>query len=369
MAGDLIPPPSPAGRPEPDSSEKAAAAREAGGLWAADAPGARRPGRGRRRGDDARAAARGAPSRPSAPASASCWARSSASPWPRSRVGVLMATDEPDPAPPAGHVVGVAALGGRHVGKAEEIAGFVAPRYRDKGNLLVGVDASRARGRGHPARRRGARDRRGRRVHRGRRRDVHAQRPRRHGLDRVRHAVAAAQRARPARGARAGALLLPLHRRPRHGRGAAAAVDARTVAKARTADTTPTLTAMLLRPGGAARPARDPAHGDDPAADAEGRRSSRADNPETKVVSALTTPNVFAVTFQQAQDAKTYLVLAAPRRPSSVPAGLCALCAHQKLVRTGRGSVFSMCLRARTDPRFAKYPQLPVVGLPRVRAR
>ena len=33
------------------------------------------------------------------------------------------------------------------------------------------------------------------------------------------------------------------------------------------------------------------------------------DNPETKVCHALTTPNVFAVTFQQAQDAKTYLVL------------------------------------------------------------
>jgi hypothetical protein len=39
------------------------------------------------------------------------------------------------------------------------------------------------------------------------------------------------------------------------------------------------------------------------------------DNPETKVVSALTTPNVFAVTFQQAQDAKTYLVL----RPLPAP--------------------------------------------------
>jgi hypothetical protein len=44
-----------------------------------------------------------------------------------------------------------------------------------------------------------------------------------------------------------------------------------------------------------------------------------------------------------------------------VPAGLCDSCAHQKLVRTGRGSTFSMCLRHRTEPeRYPKYPQLPV---------
>jgi hypothetical protein len=33
---------------------------------------------------------------------------------------------------------------------------------------------------------------------------------------------------------------------------------------------------------------------------------------------------------------------------------------HQKLIRTGRGSVFSMCLRSKTDERFPKYPRLPV---------
>ncbi len=44
-------------------------------------------------------------------------------------------------------------------------------------------------------------------------------------------------------------------------------------------------------------------------------------------------------------------------------AGLCDTCAHQKLVRTGRGSTFSMCLRHRTEPdRYAKYPRLPVRG-------
>jgi hypothetical protein len=44
-----------------------------------------------------------------------------------------------------------------------------------------------------------------------------------------------------------------------------------------------------------------------------------------------------------------------------LPAGLCDTCEHQKLVRTGRGSAFSMCLRHRTEPeRYAKYPRLPV---------
>jgi hypothetical protein len=48
-----------------------------------------------------------------------------------------------------------------------------------------------------------------------------------------------------------------------------------------------------------------------------------------------------------------------------VKAGLCDTCAHQKLVRTGRGSLFSMCLRHRTEPeRFPKYPMLPVRSCP-----
>jgi hypothetical protein len=44
-----------------------------------------------------------------------------------------------------------------------------------------------------------------------------------------------------------------------------------------------------------------------------------------------------------------------------VNAGLCDSCEHQKLIRSGRGSVFSMCLRNRTEPeRYPKYPRLPV---------
>jgi hypothetical protein len=38
MASDLIPPPSPAGRPEPDSSDKTAQERERSGLWAGSEP-------------------------------------------------------------------------------------------------------------------------------------------------------------------------------------------------------------------------------------------------------------------------------------------------------------------------------------------
>jgi hypothetical protein len=41
-------------------------------------------------------------------------------------------------------------------------------------------------------------------------------------------------------------------------------------------------------------------------------------------------------------------------------AGLCDSCAYQKLIRNTRGSVFSMCERAKTDPTFPKYPRLPV---------
>ena len=41
-------------------------------------------------------------------------------------------------------------------------------------------------------------------------------------------------------------------------------------------------------------------------------------------------------------------------------AGLCDRCRHQRIVRTSRGSTFSLCERSRTDERFPKYPRLPV---------
>jgi L-amino acid N-acyltransferase YncA len=46
------------------------------------------------------------------------------------------------------------------------------------------------------------------------------------------------------------------------------------------------------------------------------------------------------------------------------PLGLCSTCVHQKLIRSGRGSTFSMCLRHRTDPSYPKYPRLPVTSCP-----
>jgi GNAT superfamily N-acetyltransferase len=42
-----------------------------------------------------------------------------------------------------------------------------------------------------------------------------------------------------------------------------------------------------------------------------------------------------------------------------VPLGECGDCRHAQLVRSARGGVFLLCLRARADRRFAKYPALP----------
>ena len=44
------------------------------------------------------------------------------------------------------------------------------------------------------------------------------------------------------------------------------------------------------------------------------------------------------------------------------PAGLCSSCVHQRVVRSGRGSLFSLCERSQADPRFVKYPPLPVLS-------
>lgn len=49
---------------------------------------------------------------------------------------------------------------------------------------------------------------------------------------------------------------------------------------------------------------------------------------------------------------------AAPAPPT---AGLCSSCRHQQVVRTGRGSEFSLCQRSKTDPAYPKYPRVPVL--------
>jgi len=47
---------------------------------------------------------------------------------------------------------------------------------------------------------------------------------------------------------------------------------------------------------------------------------------------------------------------------SSDGRGLCAGCAHGRLVTSARGSSFTMCGLSQTDERFAKYPRLPVLA-------
>jgi hypothetical protein len=53
------------------------------------------------------------------------------------------------------------------------------------------------------------------------------------------------------------------------------------------------------------------------------------------------------------------------RRPPSPSVGLCDSCRHQQLVPNTRGSVFSLCRRAKNEPdRFPRYPRLPVTECP-----
>jgi hypothetical protein len=44
--------------------------------------------------------------------------------------------------------------------------------------------------------------------------------------------------------------------------------------------------------------------------------------------------------------------------------GLCATCRWVRIATNRRGSVFYRCLRADTDPRFLRYPPLPVLQCP-----
>jgi len=41
--------------------------------------------------------------------------------------------------------------------------------------------------------------------------------------------------------------------------------------------------------------------------------------------------------------------------------GLCATCRHAKTVSSAKGSEFWLCRRSANDPRYAKYPRLPVL--------
>jgi hypothetical protein len=48
----------------------------------------------------------------------------------------------------------------------------------------------------------------------------------------------------------------------------------------------------------------------------------------------------------------------------TAPVGLCLRCLHARRVTSGKGSTFWLCRRAEHDPKFEKYPRLPVITCP-----
>ncbi|MEY9862758.1 hypothetical protein ABH935_008406 [Catenulispora sp. GAS73] len=52
------------------------------------------------------------------------------------------------------------------------------------------------------------------------------------------------------------------------------------------------------------------------------------------------------------------------QRFSGPDPGLCAVCRHVHRNETRKGTVYWRCTRAATDPRFPKYPRLPVLTCP-----
>jgi hypothetical protein len=41
--------------------------------------------------------------------------------------------------------------------------------------------------------------------------------------------------------------------------------------------------------------------------------------------------------------------------------GLCGHCKHARVIKSSKGSEFTLCERSKTDPRYRKYPALPVI--------
>jgi hypothetical protein len=52
----------------------------------------------------------------------------------------------------------------------------------------------------------------------------------------------------------------------------------------------------------------------------------------------------------------------APRQAMDETAGLCARCAHVRIVPGAARSLFYLCQLSRTDSRFPRYPRLPVTA-------
>jgi len=47
---------------------------------------------------------------------------------------------------------------------------------------------------------------------------------------------------------------------------------------------------------------------------------------------------------------------------SAVSLGLCASCVHGQTIESSKGSTFLLCRLSFSDPRFEKYPRLPVLS-------
>ncbi len=49
-------------------------------------------------------------------------------------------------------------------------------------------------------------------------------------------------------------------------------------------------------------------------------------------------------------------------KPIRTDPGLCRNCQHARRIESDRGSIFLMCELSFEDPRFVKYPRLPVLA-------
>ena len=76
------------------------------------------------------------------------------------------------------------------------------------------------------------------------------------------------------------------------------------------------------------------------------------------------TSSAVAFTFSAGVSSLERVLLSlASAQPSGAepPSGLCARCAHARTVTSGKGSTFVLCGKSAQDPRFPKYPRLPVL--------
>jgi hypothetical protein len=57
-----------------------------------------------------------------------------------------------------------------------------------------------------------------------------------------------------------------------------------------------------------------------------------------------------------------YRIVDGDEQDELIGVGLCAACAHVRVVRSDRESVFYLCELSKIDQRFPKYPRLPVLS-------